>query len=98
MVWYAHPINKIKNQPHRNTKLLKIQFPIAIDIGQIPHPFELLITQPTVAENACRLRVVEARLSVGQRREDFPVSLNFPSLDFLGHSSFVPWLCGRVLN
>lgn len=43
-------INKVKDYPHSHAKLLKVQIPIIVDIGEVPNPLELIISQLAVFE------------------------------------------------
>lgn len=74
----TYAINQIKNNPHSHAKLFKIQLPIAVDVGKIPHPFELVIAELAVLEDGGGLSAVEMGRTVGKRGEDFPISFDFP--------------------
>ncbi len=82
----TYPVHEIENQPHGDAKLLKVQTPVVIDVGQVPDSFELVVSQLAVFEDRCGLRAVEVRAAIGEGGEDLPVSFDFPLFDFVvGH-------------
>lgn len=74
----TYAIDQIKDDPHSHTKLLKVQLPITVDVREIPHSLELVIAKLAVLENRGGLSAVEVGGTVGNRREDFPISFHFP--------------------
>ena len=88
----TYPIDQVKHQAHGDAEFLKVQLPIAVHVGQIPDLLQLIIAEATIPEHRGRLGVVQARLAIGQRRKDLPVSLDFPLLDsFCRHGVSMRW-------
>ena len=77
----GHAVDQVKDEPHSDTKLLKVKLAIIVHIRQIPHALELVISQMRVLEHRSSLRAVEMGPPVAQRAEDLPVLLHFVLLD-----------------
>lgn len=45
----TYPVDKVKNQPHHNAELFKVQFPIPVYITKIPHLLQLIVPQSTIS-------------------------------------------------
>ena len=83
MLCGTYAIDQVKDYPHCDTKLLKVEIPIIVDIREVPHPLELVISQLAVFEDGGGLGAVEVGAAVGEGGEDFPVALYFLLFDFL---------------
>lgn len=47
----TYTIDEIKDDPHGHAKLLEVQAPVIVDVGQIPDPLELVIAELAVLQH-----------------------------------------------
>jgi hypothetical protein len=59
----TYPVHDIEDQSHSDTKFLKVQLTVSVEICQIPDFLELIIAKPTVPEHGGGLGVVQAGLA-----------------------------------
>ncbi len=78
-----YAIDEIEDYSHSNAKLFEVKAAIIVDVSKVPHPFQLIISQLAVFEHGGCLGSAEMGAAIGKRGEDFPVSFDFPLLDFL---------------
>ena len=78
-----NPIDKVKDDSHRDAKFLKVELAIAVDVSQIPHSLQLVVAQLAVLQDRCRLSAVEVGAAVGEGGEYLPIPLYFPLLNLL---------------
>lgn len=78
-----YAIDKVKDEPHGDAELFKIEIAIVVDVGDIPDPFELVVTEVAVLEDGRCLRPGKVGAAVAEGREEGPVLLHFPLLDLL---------------
>ena len=82
----TYAVDQIKNDSHRDAKLFKVQHAIIVNVGQIPDPLELVITQLAVFKDRGGLGAVQMCPAICERGEDLPVLLDFCLLNSLvGH-------------
>jgi hypothetical protein len=77
----THPVDQVEDQAHGHAKLLKVQLPVIIYIGKIPHALELVVPEVRVLEHGRCLGAVEVGGAIGERAEDFPVLFDFVLFD-----------------
>lgn len=86
MAGNAYTIDQVKDDPHSNTELFKVQIAIVVHVGKIPDPLKLVIAKLAVFEDGGCLFAGEVCAAIGERGEDFPIAFHFPLFDFLvGH-------------
>lgn len=65
MIGGPYPVDKIEDDPHRNAKLLEVEIPVVVHVGEIPYTLELVIAQLAVLQYRGRLRAGEVGAAVG---------------------------------
>ncbi len=78
-----YAVDEIEDYSHSNAELFEVEVAIIVDVSQVPHPFQLIISQLAVFEYRGCLGSAEMGAAIGKRGEDFPVSFDFPLLNFL---------------
>jgi hypothetical protein len=69
----TYTIDEIEYQPHCNAKLFKVEIAVIVNVGEIPHSLELVVSELTVLEHGSCLAAGKVSASSGQSREYFPV-------------------------
>ena len=82
----TYPVDEIKYYSHSDAEFLEIQLAIAVDVGQIPDTFELIITELTVFQYRGGLIAIQMGRTIGKGSKYLPIPLHLPLFNLLiGH-------------
>lgn len=79
----TYTVDEIEYYPHSDAELLEIQLAIAVDIGQIPDTFELVITELTVFEYRSGLIAIQMSRTIRKGSKYLPIPLHLPLFNLL---------------
>ena len=81
----AYPVEYVKDDSHGHTELLKVKVSVIVDVGQVPHPLELIIAETTVLEDRGGLLASEELGTTCASGKDVPVGLDLLGFDLGRH-------------
>ena len=75
------PVDDVEDDAHGDAELLKVQVAVVVDVGHVPHMFQLVVAQAAVLQQRRRHLARQVLAAIGPGREDVAVGIGLLGLD-----------------